>query len=72
MFFNFISNFTSHPKKVCMTYFQHFTFSIELSFSYLIYSYKAFIHAFIPNLYITSSSDSIKEIENKIKEVGCK
>lgn len=64
--------FTAHPKNVCMSYFQHFTFSMNLSFSYLLYSYKAFVHGFIPALYITSSSDSVKEIENKIKYAGCK
>ena len=72
MIIKFINIFTALPKNVCMTYFQHFIFSMKLSFHYCLYSYKAFVHAIIPSLYITSSSDSVKEIEDVLKEAGCK
>jgi len=42
-----------------------------LSFFFMKKSLHAFIHAFIPSLYITSSSDSVKEIEDKLKDAGC-
>ena len=66
-----MANFTAHPKIVCMTYFQHFTFSMGFSFFFMKKSLHAFIHAFIPSLYITSSSDSVNEIEDKLKNAGC-
>lgn len=72
MIIKFINIFTAHPKNVCMTYFQHFIFSMKLSFHYFLYAYKATVHAIIPSLYITSSSDSVKEIEDILKEAGCK
>lgn len=67
-----LSNFFIHPKSVCMTYYEHFKFSLSLSFYFFKKSYQALIHSIYPNLYITSSSDVIKELEYKFKNVGCK
>jgi hypothetical protein len=71
MFTNLFDNFTSHPKNVCMTYLQHFRFSISLSFYFLKKSIQSFIHSVYPNFYITSSSDVPKELEYKFTYVGC-
>ena len=62
----------SHPKKVCMSYFQHFKFSMEMSSRLLIGSFQAFVHAVYPDIYITSTSDTIKKIDERIKESGCR
>tara|TARA_Y100000741_G_scaffold307246_1_gene249987 strand:- start:243 stop:485 length:243 start_codon:yes stop_codon:yes gene_type:complete len=61
-----------HPAKVCMSYSQHMLFSLGLSKDFFIASTKAFVHAIYPDSYITSSSDAIIDIDNKMKKVGCK
>ncbi len=61
-----------HPSKVCMSYFQHFKFSMEMSAHLLIGSYKAFIHSLYPDVYITSTSDCVKHISKRLDESGCK
>ena len=72
MFTNFFCKFTDHPKSVCMSYIQHFSFSFGLSFYFLKKSVQALIHSVFPNFYITSSSDVTKELNDKFKNVGCK
>ena len=42
-----------HPKNVCMTYFQHMKFSLNLSYRFFKGSIFAFIHAIYPDIYIT-------------------
>ncbi len=59
--------FTFHPNNVCFTYYQHFKFSMSLS----IESFKAFIHAFFPFLF-TSSTYINNIIKNKLLSAGCK
>jgi len=55
-----------------MTYFQHAIFSSSLGISLLAASFKAFIHAIIPSLFITSSSDLVKSLDDKLKNAGCR
>lgn len=62
----------SHPDRVCMTYFQHLRFSLYLAKLMFIGSVKAVMHAFIPDIYIHSSSDIISKISLLIKNSGCK
>jgi len=61
-----------HPNNVCMSYLEHFKFSMSLSVSLLVGSFKAFMHAIIPSMFITSSSDLVKDIDLKLKTSGCK
>ena len=61
-----------HPNNVCMTYFEHLTFSLLLSKNFAIGSIKAFIHAIFPNLYITSSTDIVTKLKDNINNSGCK
>jgi len=61
-----------HPGTVCMSYIQHFWFSMSLAQRFAVGSIKAVIHAFLPDYYITSSSDLIKEITDDMGKVGCK
>ena len=35
-------------------------------------SYKAYVHSIFPNLFITSSTDLVKNLDNKMKNAGCK
>ena len=64
--------FFSHPKSVCMSYIQHFCFSMEIAYIFLISSLQAIIHAFYPDVYITSTSNTIIFVEQKLKNSGCK
>ena len=52
----------AHPDEVCMSYTQHCKLSIKLALLMLLGSIKAFIHAFIPDLCITSTTDINKQI----------
>ena len=56
--------FFEHPEENKMTYMQHFFFSTSLGLYFIGCSFKAFTHAFIPCLFITSSSDVPKELNN--------
>lgn len=60
-----------HPKKVCMTYLEHFKLSMGFSFMFAIASVKAFIHAFIPDVYIRSTTEIIEKIRDIIDKSGC-
>lgn len=51
------SEITNHLTDVNMTYTQHFFNSFDYSTIFLIASIKAFIHAIIPCVYKTSSTD---------------
>ncbi len=51
-----------HLYDVNMTYMEHFLFSSNLSIKLLIGSFKALIHSIYPDIYITSSSDLSKEL----------
>ena len=62
----------THPAKVCMTYFQHCKFSLKLCFLFLKGAFFAFIHSFIPDLFITSSTNINFTIKKLISESGCR
>ena len=62
----------NHPSNVCMTYLQHMKLSLELISLFFIGSIKAFIHAFIPDIFITSSTDIVRIANQKMKKVGCR
>lgn len=64
-------SYFTHPNSVCMSYFKHMKLSLGFSKTYLIGSYKALIHAFFPNVYITSTSDINEQIKKELNESGC-
>ena len=61
-----------HPAKVCMSYKEHMKFSLYLSFTFAKASYGALIHAFIPDIYETHSTDYLEKINKEIKSIGCR
>lgn len=61
----------THTNENCMSYIEHAMLSLNLSSKLLAGSIKAFIHAFIPSLYKTSSSDAVNELQNIINNAGC-
>lgn len=66
-----IYSYFSHPHSVCMSYYEHFKFSMKVSKKLFIGSIKAFIHAIFPNLFKASSNDLIEEFEKEFGSVGC-
>ncbi len=60
-----------HPQKVCMNYGSHMIFSLNCSYIMFIGSIKAFIHAFIPDVYIASSTKIVNKLQKLIREAGC-
>ena len=62
----------THPKKVCMTYGQHFLLSMKFAKIYGIASVKAVIHGIYPDIYITSTSDATTEVQKILKTKGCR
>lgn len=62
----------THPSQVCMSYLEHMKFSLELSSLFFIGSIKALIHAFIPDICITSSTDTVNFAREKMSKAGCR
>ena len=60
--------FTKHPKSVGESYSQHFLKSCSFSLLLLSLSLKAFIHAILPFLYVTSVSDKIMTLGESMKK----
>ena len=64
-------NSDQHLNSVCMSYFEHYCISMYLSGNLLLGSVKAFIHAWIPCWYTTSTSDLINDLKNIVNTIGC-
>ena len=62
----------NHPSKVCMTYYSHMKFSLYLSSKLAECSFKAFIHALYPDIYITHTSDTLIKLISEINKKGCR
>jgi len=62
-----------HPKDVDMTYLQHMLFALTLSLNFLLLSFKSFVHAIVPSLFLSDASDFIKERYKDFEErIRCK
>ena len=61
-----------HPNYVCMSYKEHFVFSVKLSFIFAKASICALIHAIYPDVLITHSSDTIHNIMDMMNNIGCR
>lgn len=55
-----------HLRDSNMNYFEHMLTSLNYAFILFISCIKALIHSFIPDLFITSTSECILEINNKL------
>ena len=60
-----------HLTQVCMTYTEHMFLSLHLSVLFLTGSACAVVHAFLPNMYPSSSTAISNYIVKKIKNSGC-
>lgn len=66
-----VYSYFAHPNSVCMSYFQHMQLSLGFSWKFLVGSFKAVIHAFFPNAFITSTSDIQRELGEELRNAGC-
>jgi len=66
-----LQSFFKHPSDVCMSYCTHLKLSLYFSYVLGKGSIKAFIHAFIPDYYASSTSDLLHEVALLLKENGC-
>ena len=62
----------SHPRKVYMTYFKRFCFSMYLCSLFCKGGIFAFLHSLLPDFFITSSSDIVNNIQYLITTSGCR
>jgi hypothetical protein len=57
---------SNHLIEMNMNYFEHMLVSLNYSLILFISCIKAIIHAFIPDIFTTSTSECIREINLKI------
>ena len=57
---------STHLDEMKMGYFEHMYISLHYAFILLLSCIKAFIHAFIPDIYVTSTSECIVEINKEL------
>ncbi len=56
----------NHLEKMNMNYFEHMFISLNYALILFISFIKAVIHAFIPDIFVTSTSECINEINIKL------
>jgi len=64
-------SFTDHPQRVCMTFMSHCKLSLYLSFLFFKAGSQAFVHAFLPFYFASSSTMNNNHIQQLIKSSGC-
>ena len=57
---------SNHLNEINMNYLQHMLVSLNYALILFLSCIKAIIHAFIPDIFITSTSECIREINLKI------
>ncbi len=62
----------SHPKQVCMSYITHMVFALEVAVMLSVAAWKSAVHAFLPDTFITSTTDLVADLDNKLKSAGCR
>tara|TARA_Y100001958_G_C21179929_1_gene510010 strand:+ start:677 stop:877 length:201 start_codon:yes stop_codon:yes gene_type:complete len=60
-----------HPTEVCMDYYSHCKISMKCAFLLFVGGVKAVIHGIYPDIFITSTSDTILSIQKILKDSGC-
>ncbi len=61
-----------HPKNVCMTYFEHAKLSLYFSYLFSKGALLAVVHAVFPDIAVTSTSDTVKEVNAILAVSGCR
>ena len=60
------------PNDNCMSYLDHLGLSLSFSRKLLVSSWKAVVHAFIPSLYVTSTTQTVMEIQDLLLKNSCR
>tara|TARA_B100000575_G_C22849145_1_gene497008 strand:- start:256 stop:453 length:198 start_codon:yes stop_codon:yes gene_type:complete len=55
-----------------MDYQTHAKFSLQMAYIFAVGSVKAVVHAILPDFYVSSTSDLVKEVQQHLQEAGCK
>jgi hypothetical protein len=61
-----------HLRDVCMTYREHAALSLSLACIFLRASLCAFVHALVPGVFVTSSTDCVARAARRMAAVGCR
>ena len=64
--------FFLHPRSVCMTYREHARFSLSLAWTFAVASLASVVHAVWPDVLQTHASDTVAEVRERMKRVGCR
>ena len=59
-----------HLKDVGLSYVEHMKFSFYLSYMFGKASFCALVHGIYPDILITTSSDTITQLNNDIQKIG--
>jgi len=63
----FETYFVSHLREKNISYPEHMMMSLRFSLDFILGSGKAIIHAIIPGLYTTSTTDTVEKLTNIIQ-----
>ena len=55
-----------------MDYQTHAKFSLQMAYLFAVGSLKAVVHAILPDFYVTSTSDLVKEVQQHLQDAGCR
>lgn len=62
----------AHPARVCMTYLEHWMFAMRLAAHFFKAAVASVVHAFIPDLCVHSSSETIVAVSSLLNKAGCR
>ena len=68
----YVSKMFTHPSNVCMSYAQHFAFALEMAWYLGTGCLKSILHAFLPDYWVTSTTDTVDRIQRRLQESGCR
>ena len=68
---DFNYSYKEHDLKDLLDFAEHFKLSMNFSKLLAIGAFKAFIHAILPDVYITSTTDIVEEIKVQLANAGC-
>ena len=60
-----------HPNRVCMSYWTHARHSLSLAWLLGWASVRATVHAVVPSWYVTSTTDCVAEVLQRLVDSGC-
>ena len=55
-----------------MDYQTHAKFSLQMAYLFAVGSVKAVVHAILPDFYVSSTSDLVKEVQQHLQDAGCR